>query len=375
MSDEPEVTPIEPTADQVSQIVAQVSDEKVASFEFRPGNYNDHCFLVLTSGRRLVIRFSRRGWEGGHWKIEKFSREGCAANILSRETGLSTPQTLIVDGSRSIIDMVYAVQCHVSGLVFRDVFDSATADEKITLLHAFGDVASQIHKIDFPDCDYDEDYAYITCDPLLAKCPHEHVAMIKERLAAERVEGSDGTGWALRRTSLHRAEFTSDTAEAFRVSIDDGIKTLRDQDKAETTTARSLSTLFERHWPQVAEHLGRRNFCHGDYHFANIMVESCHESELWKIAGVFDLDLFQATCPIEDFGKAEEFDFPSIDIPGFRRHILRGYANDLDQLDYSILTLGSWLGSSSRIDRASDALQDTRHVDESTLVEIMFGDN
>jgi hypothetical protein len=146
----------EPSAAQVAEIVGQVTADRVCGFNYRVGNYNNHCFVTFDSGQQLVIRFSRRGWEGGHWKIEKFAREACAAGILAEGTGLETPKTFIIDGSRSIVNAVYSVQSFVPGQVFKKVFKAARVDEQACLLRMYGAVASRIHAIKLPKCDYDE---------------------------------------------------------------------------------------------------------------------------------------------------------------------------------------------------------------------------
>ena len=92
----------------------------------------------------------------------------------------------------------------------------------------------------------------------------------------------------------------------------------------------------------------------------------------WRIVGFFDFDMPQVSCPIEDFGKVEEFDFPEIRLPGHRRYVLEGYGDTLTPLDYGLLTLGSLLSDSNRLSRAMLLIGKTEKLDEDTLLPVFF---
>jgi len=102
------------------------------------------------------------------------------------------------------------------------------------------------------------------------------------------------------------------------------------------------------------------------------MVGKDKESLGWKIVGLVDLDIAQVTCPIEDFGKVEEFDFPYIQLPGFRRYVLEGYGRELGYLEYGLLILGSLLGNPYRLNRVSSLTGEVVQVNEDTLVQALF---
>ena len=238
-------------------------------------------------------------------------------------------------------------------------------EEQIELLQLYGETVKKIHEIDLPMWwEKDENFAYMKCSPTLVRCLPESITPLIDRFDGERVGGDDDACCILEGCSFHRACFADNSSDCFIGEIDEGIRQLHDGKKIPPDVSQSLSRLFEKHDKLIAQELGKRNLCHGDYHFGNVMVEREAESSIWQVSGLIDLDLAQVTTPIEDFCKAEIYDFPDIEIPHFRRYILDGYNHSIEQFDYALLMLGVCLSSLDDHKRIVPVIQNASKIDD-----------
>lgn len=331
------------TKSQVCEIMKQVDNDAVASYNLRIGNYNNHCFVTMESGREYVLRISRKGWTKPSWKVGKFMRERVAAELIAEQTGIATPKTHFVDGSLTIIDAVYAVQDRVPGTLFSKVYEHADDGEKIDLLRLFGTTAKTIHEIVLPPMMIWEGFATLRCSHTKVRCLPEDVEHMIEAFGGERISGSDETWCYLEGGLFHRTYYMDASADRFVDEVGKNIKQLCSEGIVDSATTARLEGILHEHLSVIGQELARLHLCHGDYHFSNILVERNASSSNWKVIGLLDLELATAGTPIEEFYKAETYNFPKIEIPHFRRRILEGYGDGINEFRYSLLMLGVML--------------------------------
>lgn len=115
-------------------------ERKIISIDDR-GNLIRHCFLVLMDNDEQIVLKIKTHPEYGELKHE------CNVVKMFKSQGITAPQILAIDESKSIIPYSYIIQEWIGGLKLGDVIKNATHFEQHEIYKEIGVFYRKIHEV------------------------------------------------------------------------------------------------------------------------------------------------------------------------------------------------------------------------------------
>lgn len=278
----------EPTAEQVTAILADHTDIRARSFKVAHHHLNTHVYVTGQRGEQVIVRVcdDTRWWDDSPSRHRKFKREQFGYRVMGQLRSVSVPEVLALDASERVIPYPFLLISHVPGCQMSGVFASVGRSEQLSLVRQLGALAAEIHSL-----------------------PYDRSAVPPEAMQ-----------WG-----------------TLTESVIDDADSLREQRRISGRAHSRILAVLRHHEGRLAGLAQEEVFLHGDYAFRNVLVRQGPGG--WQLCGLVDAELSGIGSRTREFWTIEPSDFRPLRIPGLRQSLLDGYGGRLSTEDYRLIYL------------------------------------